>query len=365
MQVIRQRYYKDNPVVLAWRPIDPYCAQVIQYYDLTLHYSGDDGKGDRYLNYTISGYSNPDGILFQRRKADGTIMASEIPNNTRLPHPFITDDIVATTVPLNKLRVLHARYHKVKQLLFNPSTETPNLQEIKLRGNWTVLGDLDMRNCLKLSVLDISMCYINSLKLPATGTSDANNYFKWAYIGHFDDTVGRTDMPPVSVVDEVTKRAYYSKVPESSASSTANKDLSTDPGNGNLYINNIQMHRVLVQQKNWIVKHLSLETFSLNFDSESDKKTFQFMTSHHDWEIVIDVPWITCSQTSGSWSNSVQSVLFTIAANDSGAFRDAVIKFRKIKRYPKTISKSWEDGTEYHHAAHLNVSQSTFVPFNP
>jgi hypothetical protein len=363
MQVIRQRYYMEDEVQLAWRPIEPYCIQEIQYYDLTRHYAGDDGKGDRFLNYTISGYATPDGIMFQRRKADGTVMQSEIPNNTRITHPFISDDVVGTTVPLNKLRALHARYHKVKELLFNPSVDTPNLEELKLRGNWTSLGDLDMTNCKNLKVFDTSMCYINSLKLPPTGPNDPDNNFIWAYIGHYSDVGGRSDMPPVSVVDELTKRAYYSNVSPTAANGTAYKELNSDTGNGHLEIDGVSFHRLLVQDKNWKVRHLSLETFNLSFNGDGGGRTLSFMTSWHDWAISIDVPWITCNKLSGPASNNVQNVTFTIANNDSGGNREATVKFHKIKRYPKTTSKSWEDGTEFHHAAHLVITQNTFVPF--
>lgn len=361
MQVIRQRYYMEDTVELAWRPIEPYCVQHIQYYDLTLHRAGDDGKGDRYQNYIASGYTVPDGVMFQRRKADGTITHSELPNNQRIPHPFIENDIVATTVALHKLKFFRARYHRVKQLLFNPSVETPNLEEVLLRGNWTELGDLDMTNCTKLSVFDTSMCYIDSLKLPPTNADDTQNYFRWAYIGHFD--VGdRRQMPPVSVVDGLTKRAYYSKMPISALPGTAYKELNSDTGNSHLYINGIAMHRTLVQQKNWKVMHLSLETFALSFNGDGGGRTFEFMTSWHDWNIVIDAPWITCSKTSGPALNSHQSVVFTIANNDSGVNRSAIVKFRKIKRYPTSVGRSWEDGTEFHHHAELVITQNTFVP---
>lgn len=356
MKAIKENWWhiaeepEPEPIEVAWRPIDPYCITEIQYFDLTVHRAGTAQKN----NYLVRGGTD---TMLQRRKADGAIRETEIPNNTQIQPSFLTGDIVASTVPLNDLTELHLRFHIMENLLFIPSVHTPNLQVVLFRGNWARLGDLDMENCRNISIFDVSQCYINSLKFPLTGPNDMDNYFQWGYLGHYDPG-HRDQMPPVQVMDEVTKRAYWSKVSPTADNTGTFKKLSTNPGNGNLVIDGIHMHHKLVNEKKWLVMHLSLETFEFSADKSGEDRPFDLMTSYHDWELNIGVDWITSDKYAGEKKNEEQRIMLNIAPNTTGAVRTTVLHFRKIKRYPFSTNKSWEDGTEFHHKAYVTVTQN-------
>ena len=344
---------------LGWRPIDPYCVQDIPYYNLTRHYGGQSGNtANKYTVNPISGYSPEAGILLERREENGTIRETGIPNSTYLSPSFKDNDIVASTIPLNKISTLKARYHMIKEILFVPSLHTPNITNFDLRGNWTELKHLDMTNCRKLQYLVTSMCYIDSIALPSTGPNDNDNYFSWGYLGHYDRS-DRRQMPPIQVIDAVTKRAYYSKIADSTTSSTTVKSLADDTGNGHLLVDGINMHEQLVNNKNWVVRHLSVETFNKSFTSSAaGTLTLDFLTSHHNYDVVIEnAPWLTCSNPTGSYSLRPQTLNFQATENTTGSSRSTVIKLRKIKEYPRTVSRANEHNTEFHHAAYITITQ--------
>lgn len=135
--------------------------------------------------------------------------------------------------------------------------------------------------------------------------------------------------------------------------------MATDTGNGTLVINGINMHYDLVNSKNWNVNHLSVEGFSKSFSSSAaGSLSLDFMTSHHNYNIVIEnATWLTCTNPTGNYSLEVQTLNFTATDNNTGSPRSTVIKFRKIKEYPRTTSQINEDGDEYHHAAWITITQ--------
>ena len=364
IEAIKDNWWAEKPKPipvkrLGWRPIDPYCVQDIPYYDLTRHYGGQTGKdANKYTVNPIWGYTPPEGVMLQRRKEDDTIRESEIPNSTYLRPSFINNDVVASTLPLNKIRTFKARFHMIKEILFVPSLHTPDITEFDIRGNWTELRHLDMTNCKHLEFLVTSMCYIDSIALPPTGPNDTNNKFSWGYLGHYDVS-DRRGMPPIQVVDAVTKRAYYSKLADSTPSSTTVKSLADDTGNGHLLIDGINMHEQLVNNKNWTVRHLSLETFNKSFNSSAaGTLTLDFLTSHHNYNVRIEnADWLTCSNPTGSYSLRPQTLYFQATANTTGAPRSTVVKIRKIKEYPRTVSRAEDHNDEFHHAAHITITQ--------
>lgn len=353
MQVIRQRRYDKQDVQLAWRPVEPYCVQEIQYYDLTLHNSGLEGKSDKYFVTHDNSFSLETGIMLQRRKADDTIRETEIPNGTKISPSFIDSDIVASTIPLYELTSIQARYHRIKHLLFDFSLHTPKMEKVRLRGNWINFGVLNMYNCSKLKYLDLSMNYIDQIILPQTDSNDSDNYFTYAYLGHYSNNAPA----PRQVINQVCRRAYYSKVSDAAYSAVETKRLNTQTSTGTLYYDNVNYHKLLID-KGWSVEHISTEESVSFTSSNAGDATLDFMTSYHDWDLVIpaEATWLTADKGSGLPSNDVQTITLSATQNTTGSQRSTTIKLRKIKN-ANTTSNSNEIGTEFHYAAEITVTQ--------
>lgn len=348
MQVIKQRYWMNPNATLAWRAIGPYCIQDVPYYKLTEHRAGHSGKtGNRYEVYPTSGNTPVAGILLERRKAGDTVRETSRPNNQYITPDFLEDDTVASTIPLNKLRIFKARYHNIDRLLFTPSVHAPNLEYIKLRGNYTTLGNLDLTNNRKLNYLDISINHIDSIALPVTGPSDTDNYFTFAYLGHFEYSM----FAPRQVVNALMRRAFYSKVSDATVSGTEIKHFNSDACTGSLYYDGVNYHKLLVD-KGWRIDHISTEE-DVNFSSSaSQTKGLDLMTTKHNWQLVIPAEassWLSADVYDGGPLNQVQTTNLTATANNTGAPRSVVVALRKLKVDQPTF--------EFHYSAKITITQ--------
>jgi len=354
------------PPVLAWRPTDPYCIKTITYYDLTLHRSGEDNKGDTYSVEEINGREPEAGVLLQRRSSTDVIRNDDVSNYTRFFN-FNEDEIVASTVPYSDLRWLQFRYHKVKQLLINLSDKIPGLERLRMRGNWTELGTLDLLNCTKLNYLDTSICYLEDLILPPR-SQDITNNFTYCYIGHYVDITGNHDRkisPNKHAIDTLMERAFYSSVATITPNSIEVKHFNTDACEASLIYNGINYHSELVK-KGWKIGHISTEP-EVNFDSSlADNKILKFLTTWHNWALLIppDVTWLTSNEYSGPYvqpdenGNSVPiEVTLTAEPNNTGSSREAIIFLRKRKDFPRTTSNSNEHNDEFWFPATIKITQ--------
>lgn len=347
MQVIKQRYWMNPNVTLSWRAIDPYCIQDVPYYKLTEHRAGHSGKtGNRYEVWYTSGGAPEAGVLLERRKVDDTVRETSLSNNQYISPNFLEDDTVASTIPLNKLRIFKARYHNIDRLLFTPSIHAPNLEYIKLRGNYTALGDFDLTNNRKLNYLDISMCSITSIALPVTGPSDTDNYFTFAYLGHYEYSM----FAPRQVVNALMRRAFYSKVSDAQAWAVETKRFNSEACTGSLYYDGVNYHKLLTD-KGWRIEHISTEEV-VNFSSTaSETKGLDLMTTKHNWQLVIPAEgsWLTADVYDGGPLNTVQTTNLTATVNNTGAPRSVVVALRKLKVDEPTF--------EFHYSAKITITQ--------
>jgi hypothetical protein len=331
------------------------------YYDLTEHWAGaDSSKGDKYGVNATNDF-DPNDRMLQRRLSDNTIRETDIPIYTKLTPPnFIDNDIVASTVPLNKITTLSARYHRIDKLLFTPSIDTPNLEWILLRGNQMNIPELDFTNCVNIKGIDTSINQLLSIKLPPR-SEDASNYFQYAYIGHF---YGIRNVPtienPPEVVDAIVERAYFSNVSLTAPYNTGSryKDIITDPCNAHLYHGpnkTLPYHVILARDRNWRVNHLSVESFDLNLTSGAQTYPFDLYSSGTHHEIDVQLPdnpsWLSLDKNYfyGDTQN-IQTLNITVDVNNTGAPRSTTIRFRKLKTYDNLF--------EMHQAAEVVITQS-------
>jgi hypothetical protein len=303
--------------------------------------------------------------MLQRRKADDTIRETEVPNGTKISPSFIDSDIVASTVPLHKLTKLHARYHNIKKLLFTPSIDTPQLKEILLRGNRMVIDHWDFTNCVHIEKIENSMGLLKAISLPPR-SQDEYNFFDFCYIGHFYEIYDYRDgnnyegQSPPEVIDALIERAYFSNISYSSPNNigTRYKQFSTDPNNGHLYHGanrTLPYHKILAQERNWNIKHLSLESFNVELNSNAQTKSFHLYNSTSAHEIDVNLPdnptWLSLDKNYFYPDvNNIQNLNITVTANDTGAPRSTIIWFRKLKTY--------DNLHEMHYKAKVVVTQA-------
>lgn len=341
----------------------------IPYYPITNHWAGSNGKSDRYTTNPTADFTEPYGVLLQKTESDGTIRETGIANGTKITN-FLEGDKIHSTIPHSQIRALAIRYHNINGFEVDLNTAMPNLDKIRMRGNWTSLGHWDLSNLTKLNYFDISMCFIHTLQLPPTDENDTENYFTYAYLGHYErsDNAYQVQRPrpaeyeneaaPRQVVNVLMRRAFYSNVPDATASAVETKHFNSQTSTGTLYFDGVNYHKLLID-KGWDIKHISTEE-EVNFSSNAaGTATLDFMTSHHNWDLVIptDVTWLTADKSAGSYSLDVQTITLSATANTTGAPRTATIYLRKIKEYPRTTGNSWEDGTEFHYRASITVTQ--------
>lgn len=341
----------------------------IPYYPVTIHWAGGNGKGDRYTTNPTAAFTESYGVMLKRTESDGTVRETDIPNNTKITN-FLEDDVIHSTIPANQIRALAIRYHNVDRFAVDINTSMPNLDKIRMRGNWSSLGDWDLSNLTKLNYFDISMCFINTLQLPPTDENDTDNYFTYAYLGHYErsDNAYQVQRPrpaeyeneaaPRQVVNTLMRRAFYSNVSDATPAAIETKHFNSQTSTGTLYYDGVNYHKLLID-KGWDIKHISTEE-TVDFGSSSvGTATLDFMTSHHNWDLVIPtgVDWLTADKSEGLYSNDVQTITFTATENTTGAQRSTEIYLRKIKEYPRTTGNAHEDGTEFHYRAVIIVTQ--------
>lgn len=228
-------------------------SSTLTFYPLTQHSEGESGKtGNRYDLSVIDGYTPPDGVLLERKQADGTIRETGFADNVYITPSFLEGDTVASTVPLDKIKTFSGRYHNIKSLLFTPSADAPNLEYLKLRGNWANLGNLDLTNNTKLYYLDISKNYIDSISLPVTDANDTNNYFTFAYLGDYTNNAPA----PRQVVNTLMRRAFYSNVSDATTTGVETKRFNSASSVGSLYYDSVNYHKLLID-KGWSIEHIS------------------------------------------------------------------------------------------------------------
>lgn len=351
----------------------------IPYYPITRHWAGHSGKGDTYTVRATAAFTKSYGIMLQRTLADGTIRETDQSNSIKW-YDFYEDDILHSTIPPNQLKKLAIRYHRVKGFAIDLNIEAPNIEYIRMRGNWAELGHWDLSNLRKLNYFDIAMNFIHTLNLPVTGPDDVDNNFYYAYAGFYRSSNNNSnenrprpaeyenEAAPRQVINTLMRRAYYSNISDTTVfdpSNTEYKNFNTDSNVGTLYYDNINYHNELCK-KGWQVKHIStVENVDFS-SSNAGTAILEFLTTYHNWDIIIpaDADWLTADQYSGLYVQAdvngeynPTQVTLSATANTTGAPRSTVIEVRKIKEYPRTTGKEIEDKTEFHYSAKVTITQ--------